>query len=92
MVKCKNIKLENNNKNTSTIFRNSKFDIFLYQDIYDDIKERLLTPRYLNNRFKRIPDMNRFAEICQDILKQHDSSQFVTGREYFEISADELSA
>lgn len=62
----------------------------LHPEVYEDVKERLQSPKFLNNRFKGIPDINRFVDIYQEILQQHNNAQAITGRDCFEIDLDDL--
>ena len=62
----------------------------LDDEIFMDIKENLMEPRFLNNRYKGIPDIDQFVKIYQNLLKQYDNPEAITGRDCFEFDINEL--
>ena len=67
---------------------NSRF--ILNDETYEDVKEQLQYPRYLDRLFKNIGNINEFVERYQVALLEHNNSDCITGRECFEISMDDI--
>lgn len=63
----------------------------LDDEIFMDIKENLMEPRFLNNHFKGISDINKFIDVYQDLLNNYTNSEAITGRDCFEININNLS-
>ena len=64
----------------------------LNDDVFLNLKGTLTYPRYTNNRFKGVTDINLLVEMYQNKMEQYNNPKSITGRDCFEIGIEELGA